>query len=345
MARLKTTPLSDEGRNRTLTMSAAKGGVGKTTTNANVAYPLAQFGMRVLLIDLDANGGLSTILGALDNGPGTAEFLDSTASKADCVRRPDRWQPDTDKPFDEGGALIEGGCVDIIPANVGTTESVGRSDARSVKRLRRLLNEDDFVTGNYDIVLIDIPGADSAVVDLAMQASGHLILTLHPESQGLRGFSRTVMRARLASEEDSLAFNIIGAVVTKYDRNRMEHRSVMAATRKFLAEEAGPETPWLGLPVPSRAAVSDSNARQLPLVKRDAWKDTLSNRTRSMGAAAAYSAIAIAIIRDIYGDDAADEVTDAFVAADLGEYPTSLLLSGVGVSRAPHAADDFPEEQ
>ena len=344
MPPLTRTQLPDLGRQRTLTMAAAKGGIGKTTTNAHVAYALAQFGMRVLLIDLDANAGLSSVLGAWDQGPGVVEFLDSTeTSKDECIRRPEGWQPSADVPFAEGGALLPGGCVDIVPANTGVAESVGRQDNRSIKRLRRALNEDDFTVDRYDLVLIDIPGADTAVVDLAMQASQHLVLTLLPESQGLRGFSRTVVRATVASQEDGLEFNVIGAVTSRYEKNRREHLDVMRVTRKFLSEQLGPETLWLGLPVPSRAAVSDANREQRPLATRNAWKDNISNRTRAMDAVAAYSAIAIAIIRDVHGDDVANRIVEAFVAAELGEYPTNLLLSGVGVVRAPQQDDDYPE--
>ena len=337
--------LPDKARDRTLTMAAAKGGIGKTTTTAQVAYPIAQFGLRVLLIDLDAVAGLSTILGAIDEGPGAVEFLDSPGiDKDECVRRPPAWQPSPDVPFSEGGALLPGGCVDIIPATPGIAESVGRQDPRSIKRLRRALNDDDFVLDRYDLVMIDIPGADSVIVDMAMQASRNLVLTLLPESQGLRGFSRTVLRAKQAYEEDGLNFNVIGAVTSRYERNRTEHKDVMRVTRKFLAEQLGPSTLWLGLPIPARAAISDANRAQRPLASRNAWRDNISNRTRGMDAVAAFTAIAIAIVRDVLGDEQADEIVREFTEVGLGEYPTNLLLSGVGVTRAPHQDDDYPEE-
>lgn len=336
---------SDLARNITLTMAAAKGGIGKTTATAQVAYPLAQFGMRVLLIDLDAVAGMSTILGSIDDGPGAVDFLDSPHIDKDaCVRRPPAWQPNADIPFTEGGALLPGGSVDIIPATAGISESVGRQDPRSIKRLRRALNDDDWALDPYDLVMIDIPGADSVIVDMVMQAARNWILTLLPESQGLRGFSRTVLRAEQAYKEDGLQFNVIGAITSRYEKTRTEHREVMRVTREFLGEKLGPSTLWLGLPIPARAAISDANMAQRPLATRNAWRDNISNRQRGMAAVAAFTAIAIAIIRDVVGNKEADEIIEAVNAAEMGEYPTNLLLSGVGVTRAPHQDDDYPEE-
>lgn len=332
---------SEKGRERTVTIAAAKGGIGKTTTTAQVAYPMAQFGSRVLLIDLDANAGLSVILDSNDAGDGAVEFLDDRRIDRDeCVRAPESWQPDPNVPFADGGALLPGGCVHIIPASGGIAESVGRQDPTSIMRLRRRLIEDEWVLSRYDIVLIDIPGADSVVVDLALHASKHLVLALLPESQGLRGFSRTLMRAQEAAA-NGLEFNVIGAVTSRYEKNRVEHRDMLEVALDYLSGELGADAPWIGKPVPSRAAVSESNRFQQPLARRDSWRDTLSNRTRSMDAVAAYSAIAVAIIREVQGNERADEIADALKSAELGEYATELLLSGVGVAGPPHEDDDY----
>lgn len=343
MPELVAKPVSEKGRHRTLTVTAAKGGIGKTTTTVQIAYPMAQFGIRVLLIDLDANAGLTTILDSHDDGPGAVEFLDDVNIDQDeCVRRPEAWQPDADIEFAEGGALIAGGCVDIIPASGGIAESVGKQDARAVKRLRNALIRDDFILDRYDIAMIDIPGADNAVVDLALQASHNLVLPLLPESQGFRGFSRTVARVKDMADE-GVGFSVVGAVTSRYEKNRNEHKDVLRGARKFVLSKLGPEIPWLGLPVPSRSTISDANRSKSPLARRNAWRDTVSNRTRSMDAIAAYSAIAIAIIREVVGGDRADEIVEAIKESSLAEFPKTLLLSGVGVEHEPQADDNYTE--
>jgi len=61
---------------RTITVAAAKGGVGKSTTAAAVGYELARLGHRVMLHDMDPQAGLTLALGidpATD--PHTAEPL------------------------------------------------------------------------------------------------------------------------------------------------------------------------------------------------------------------------------------------------------------------------------
>ncbi|MCF8481776.1 MAG: ParA family protein [Rhodospirillum sp.] len=64
-----------------------KGGVGKTTTAANLATALAACGQTVILVDLDSQGNATTSVGGLYNqGPGAYEFFTGDASLAELAR-------------------------------------------------------------------------------------------------------------------------------------------------------------------------------------------------------------------------------------------------------------------
>src|SRR5699024_10738694 len=56
-------PLSTHGPAVVLSMCNQKGGVGKTTSTINLAAALAEYGRRVLVVDLDPQGALSAGLG------------------------------------------------------------------------------------------------------------------------------------------------------------------------------------------------------------------------------------------------------------------------------------------
>ncbi len=74
-----------EGSLRKIAIANRKGGVGKTSTAVNVAAGLALAGNRVLLVDTDAQGHCSRLLG-VDPPAGLAELLiDGTVTPTEAI--------------------------------------------------------------------------------------------------------------------------------------------------------------------------------------------------------------------------------------------------------------------
>lgn len=176
-----------------------KGGVGKTTTTANLGAALANTGARVLLVDMDAQGSLTSSL--LEQSEFPATIYDAMIGGATLP-------------------IIHGGKYDIIPADI----QLSRLDMDLAGKvapqltLRKLLQP---IAGQYDYILIDCPPALGSATVNALAASHGVIITMSAEVLPLKGLQMLDDIISEVAAGINPALSIYGIVATKFSRRKI----------------------------------------------------------------------------------------------------------------------------
>jgi chromosome partitioning protein len=196
-----------------------KGGVGKTTTTANLGASLVHLGQRVLLIDLDPQGNLTAACGL--NQP-----VETTIAQALLDR-------DTPLPIlatsgDQGRTLA------LVPASI----PLAAAEAALMTKLGRELRLRDQilpVADDFDFILIDTPPSLGLLTINALVAATRVIVPTEARFfsiQGLQGWEESIREVLYLNP----ALRMLGIVLSKFDKRLREERAVAAFIRKQWGE-------------------------------------------------------------------------------------------------------------
>lgn len=164
-----------------------KGGVGKTTTTFNLEVALAHAGKRILLVDSDPQGDLTTYMGIHDpdNIPVTLSTLMERSIKDEDIN-----SKEAILKHDEG--------IDLIPSNLELS-SMEVSLVNAMSREFTLRNCLSDIKDKYDYVLIDCMPSLGMITINALACADKVIIPVQSEFLAEKGMSHlmnTVLKVR-----------------------------------------------------------------------------------------------------------------------------------------------------
>ena len=164
-----------------------KGGVGKTTTTFNLGVALAHAGKRVLLVDSDPQGDLTTYMGIHDpdNIPVTLSTLMERSIKDEDIN-----SKEAILKHDEG--------IDLIPSNLELS-SMEVSLVNAMSREFTLRNCLSDIKDKYDYVLIECMPSLGMITINALACADKVIIPVQSEFLAAKGMSHlmnTVLKVR-----------------------------------------------------------------------------------------------------------------------------------------------------
>jgi len=211
---------------KTFVVTNQKGGVGKTTTAANLGAAIAARGKGVCLIDLDPQSHLTLHFGVEPGAPAESVYHvlteNAPISRVAMLLAPNLW--------------LAPSQIDLAAAEVELVGEVGREQI-----LRDRLAEHDLPC---EIVMIDCPPSLGLLTLNALAAADEVIIPLQPHFLALQGLGKLLETVLLVQRRINPNLCVSGVILCMYETHTRLAAEVVADLRRFLDESRTRNVPW-----------------------------------------------------------------------------------------------------
>jgi chromosome partitioning protein len=232
-----------------------KGGVGKTTTNINLAACLAMKGQKILILDIDPQGNTTSGVGISKKGLAktTYEVL-------------------IDEDIQPEDAILPTGVenLDILPASVqlaGAEIELVQLEGRE-KRLKKAI---DKIKDKYDYIFIDCPPSLGLLTINSLTAVDSVLIPIQCEFYALEGVSQLMSTIELVKKNLNKDLKIQGVILSMFDGRTNLSIQVVEEVKKYFRDKVYTTV------IPRNVRLAEAPSYGIPITEYD---------PRSKGAAA-----------------------------------------------------------
>lgn len=198
-----------------IVFSNQKGGVGKTTTTVNLGAFLADMGYKVLLIDLDSQGNLSSAVGVNSKQAGAYDMIIGKSPIEETYQKTavnNLW-------------AIAGG-IDLAGLNVELVNELAREFF--------LKNALEPISNDWDYILVDCPPSLGLLTINAMCWGEHVIIPMQCEYFAMEGLNLLMRTIGSVKRQLNPHLEILGILFTMYTtRTRLSNEVVEDVSSYF----------------------------------------------------------------------------------------------------------------
>ncbi|MDD3996763.1 MAG: ParA family protein [Sphaerochaetaceae bacterium] len=222
-----------------------KGGVGKTTSVVNLGAYLAQMGKKVLLLDLDSQGNMTSAVSGDSRKPGAYEVIIGKCTAREAYQT---------TPVKNLYAI--GGNINLAGLNVELVNELAREFF--------LKNALDSVDNEWDYIIADCPPSLGLVTINAMCWAQHVIIPMQCEYFAMEGLNLLMRTIGNVKKQLNPHLEVLGIVFTMYTTRTRLANDVVDDVSTYFSEQV------FNTRIPRNVRLSEAPSHGLPINVYDA---------------------------------------------------------------------------